>query len=37
MKDAVTISKAQADKFHATMHGDNNRPVQPVNARPILK
>ncbi len=37
MKVPVTVSKAQAKKFNDVMGGDNNRPVQPVNARPILK
>ncbi len=37
MKQPVTISKAQVKKFAEVMHHDNNRPVQPVNARIILK
>ncbi len=37
MKVPVNVSKAQAKKFNDVMGGDNNRPVQPVNARPILK
>ncbi|MBU0946840.1 MAG: carbonic anhydrase family protein [Proteobacteria bacterium] len=36
-KNPVPVSKAQAEKFHTLMGGDNNRPVQPVNARPVLQ
>jgi carbonic anhydrase len=37
MKYFDTASKEQIDKFSRTMHHPNNRPVQPVNARAILK
>lgn len=37
MKNPVEISRAQGKKFHSTMRVDNNRPVQPLNARLILK
>lgn len=37
MKDAVTVSKAQVEQFTRTMGPVTNRPVQPVNARPVLK
>jgi len=37
MKAPVTASVAQIEKFHGTFHHDTNRPVQPVNARPVLK
>jgi carbonic anhydrase len=37
MKEPLTVSKAQVFHFLSTMHGFNNRPVQPVNARPILR
>ena len=37
MKNAVSVSPSQARKFNTVMGGDNNRPVQPVNARPVLK
>lgn len=37
LKTPVSVSRAQAEKFHALMGGDNNRPVQPVNARPVLQ
>ncbi len=37
MKDTVTASKAQIDAFKKVMHHPNNRPVQPVNARPVLQ
>lgn len=35
-KTPVEISQAQYEKMHAVM-GTNNRPVQPINARVILK
>ena len=37
MKYYHTASKEQIDKFSHTMHHPNNRPIQPVNARVILK
>lgn len=37
MKNFVTASKAQIDKFSHTVHHPNNRPVQPLNARRVLK
>ncbi len=37
MKQPVTISKEQVKKFADVMHHPNNRPVQPINARVILK
>lgn len=37
MKQPVTASAAQIEKFHSTFHGDTNRPIQAVNARPVLK
>ncbi|MDY6855480.1 MAG: carbonic anhydrase family protein [Thermodesulfobacteriota bacterium] len=37
MKNPVEASIEQINKFHSTFHGDTNRPVQPINARPILK
>ena len=37
MKYFHTASKKQIDKFVHTMHHPNNRPVQPANARAILK
>lgn len=37
MKEPVTASKAQLQKFTHVMHHPNNRPLQPVNARPVLK
>ena len=37
MKYVDTASKEQIDKFTQTMDHPNNRPVQPVNARAILK
>lgn len=37
LKKAVPISPAQVAAFSAVMHHPNNRPVQPVNARLVLK
>jgi carbonic anhydrase len=37
MKKAATISKAQVDQFVKAVGHTNNRPVQPVNARPVLQ
>ena len=37
MEDANTVSKEQVEKFTETMHHENNRPVQPINARLIAK
>jgi carbonic anhydrase len=37
LKDAAEASKEQVEKFSHIMHHDTNRPVQPVNARPVLK
>ena len=37
LKHPVTVSKAQVQKFAKIMGHDNNRPVQPLNARVILK
>ncbi|MDH4099127.1 MAG: carbonic anhydrase family protein [Nitrospirota bacterium] len=37
MKNPITASKDQIKEFEHTMHHPTNRPVQPVNARPILK
>lgn len=37
MKDSVKVSKKQVEEFEHVMHHPNNRPVQPVNARMILK
>jgi carbonic anhydrase len=37
MKQPVTVSKEQIAAFEAVMHHPNNRPVQPANARPVLK
>ncbi|MBW3696469.1 carbonic anhydrase family protein [Vibrio sp. T187] len=35
MKNPITISKAQLEKFR-TLYSGNNRPTQDVNARPVL-
>jgi carbonic anhydrase len=37
MKKPATVSKAQVEQFSKALGSANNRPVQPVNARPILK
>ncbi|HEX6850609.1 MAG TPA: carbonic anhydrase family protein [Candidatus Polarisedimenticolaceae bacterium] len=37
LKRAAPISAAQVEAFAHAMHGPNNRPVQPVHARPVLK
>jgi carbonic anhydrase len=37
MKQPVTASKAQIEKFTQIMGHPNNRPVQALNARPLLK
>ena len=36
LKEPVTISKEQVEKFLHTMHHPNNRPIQPLNARKVL-
>jgi carbonic anhydrase len=37
MKDPVTASKEQIERFAHVMHHPNNRPVQPINARTVLQ
>lgn len=37
MKNPVEASEKQIKKFHSTFHGDTNRPLQPINARLVLK
>jgi carbonic anhydrase len=37
MKNPVEASVEQIEKLHGLFHGDTNRPIQPANARPILK
>jgi carbonic anhydrase len=37
LKSPLSISKAQAETLMNMMHGPNNRPLQPVNARPVLE
>jgi carbonic anhydrase len=37
MKESVTVSKDQIEKFVQVMKHPNNRPLQPVNARAVLK
>lgn len=37
LKTPITASKAQIEQFSHVMHHANNRPVQSVNARPVLQ
>jgi len=37
MKEVVTVSKEQINAFEAVLHEPNNRPLQPINARPVLQ
>jgi carbonic anhydrase len=37
MKTPVTASASQIEQFSDVMQHPNNRPVQPVHARPVLK
>jgi len=37
MKKPMSVSKEQLSAFQTTLGFANNRPIQPVNARPILK
>jgi len=37
LKQPLTVSKAQVDEFAHVMHHPNNRPVQPLHARPVLQ
>jgi carbonic anhydrase len=37
MKQPLSVSKQQIKKFESLLRHPNNRPIQPVNARPVLK
>lgn len=37
MKQPITASKAQIEQFLQVIHHHNNRPVQAINARPVLE
>jgi carbonic anhydrase len=37
MKNPASASKAQVEQFAKTLGFANNRPIQPVNARPVLR
>jgi carbonic anhydrase len=37
LKDPVSASKEQIERFSQVMGHPNNRPIQPVNARPVLE
>lgn len=36
LKKYVTISPAQVEEFLHTVHHENNRPIQPINARKVM-
>ena len=37
LKQPMTLSQAQLDKFAHTMHHDNNRPTQPLHGRVVVE
>ncbi len=37
LKNSVPVAAAQAKQFNVVMGGNNNRPIQPLYSRPILK
>ncbi|MCB1790661.1 MAG: carbonic anhydrase family protein [Gammaproteobacteria bacterium] len=37
LKDEMTASRAQIARFASVMHHPNNRPLQPINARVVLR
>jgi carbonic anhydrase len=37
LKPQAGASKAQVERFSGTIGEDNNRPVQPINARAVLR
>ncbi len=37
LKPTEEISEAQLQKFHGAVHGDNNRPVQPLGSRHVAR
>jgi len=37
MKQPASASMEQIERFAHVMHHPNNRPLQPVNARPVLQ
>jgi carbonic anhydrase len=37
LKQTATASRSQVEQFSRTMGHPNNRPIQPVNARPVLR
>jgi len=37
LKNPIAISTNQIKKFHSAVHHDNNRPIQPLNARLVLE
>lgn len=36
LKTPVTVSREQVEKFHHVMHHNNNRPIQPLDARVVI-
>jgi len=36
LKSTQTVSKEQVEKFHHLMHHNNNRPIQPLDARVVI-
>jgi len=37
LQEYSTVNAAQVNKFKKLMHGHDNRPIQPINARKVLK
>jgi carbonic anhydrase len=37
MKQPITVSKEQIQQFRDMMQQPTNRPIQPINARPVLE
>ncbi|BAZ48822.1 a-type carbonic anhydrase [Nostoc sp. NIES-4103] len=37
MKEPLTVSKQQVEKFSQAVNGTNNRPIQPQNARMVIR
>lgn len=37
LKDSITASRVQIESFLKVMGHSNSRPVQPINAREVLK
>lgn len=37
MQESVSVSEKQLEEFHHALHEPNNRPIQAINARPVLR